>query len=42
MNSSERSADPARVKLFHASLVWPLQLDPLAIDGSEGRHWEIF
>ena len=31
-----------RVRLFHASLVWPLQLDPLAIDGSEGRHWEIF
>jgi len=32
----------ARVRLFHASLVWPLQLEPLAVDGSDGRHWEIF
>lgn len=31
-----------RVRLFHASLVWPLQLEPLAFDGSQGRHWEIF
>lgn len=30
------------VRLFHASLVWPLQLEPMAITGSEGRHWEIF
>ncbi len=34
--------DASRVKLFHASLVWPLQLRPLAVDGSEGRHWEVF
>ena len=31
-----------RVRLFHASLVWPLQLEPLAVDGGEGRHWEVF
>lgn len=27
------------VRLFHASLVWPLQLEPLA---GAGRHWEVF
>jgi len=27
------------VRLFHASLVWPLQLEPLA---GTGRHWEVF
>ena len=32
----------ARVRLFHANLVWPLQLEPLAIDGNDSRHWEIF
>lgn len=30
------------VRLFHASLVWPLQLQPLTSDVSEGRHWEVF
>ena len=30
------------VKLFHAALLWPLQLEPLAAGGSEGRHWELF
>ncbi|WP_412480680.1 CorA family divalent cation transporter [Azonexus sp. IMCC34839] len=30
------------VRLFHASLVWPLQLTPLTRDISEGRHWEVF
>ncbi|MDP3441187.1 MAG: hypothetical protein Q8R95_16430, partial [Azonexus sp.] len=34
--------DDGRVRLFHASLVWPLQLEPLATDEREGRHWEIF
>ncbi|MBS1158471.1 MAG: hypothetical protein H6R15_890 [Proteobacteria bacterium] len=32
----------SRVRLFHASLVWPLQLEPLANPDDEGRHWEIF
>ena len=27
------------VRLFHASLVWPLQLQPLTSDVSEGRQW---
>jgi hypothetical protein len=30
------------VRLFHAALVWPLQLEPPAAAGSEGRHWERF
>ena len=34
--------EAGRVKLFHAALVWPLQLEPLAAGGNEGRHWEIF
>ena len=34
--------DDSRVRLFHASLVWPLQLEPLAGGGAEGRHWEVF
>ena len=34
--------DDDRVRLFHASLVWPLQLEALAVDGGEGRHWEVF
>ena len=41
---TETHSDPesGRVRLFHASLVWPLQLEPLAITGSQGRHWEVF
>ncbi|MFZ2269670.1 MAG: CorA family divalent cation transporter [Azonexus sp.] len=42
MPESSSSEFASRVKLFHASLVWPLQLEPLAADGSDGRHWEIF
>jgi hypothetical protein len=34
--------ESGRVKLFHASLVWPLQLEPVAMSGAKGRHWEIF
>lgn len=28
------------VRLFHASLIWPLQLEPRATDEGSGRHWE--
>jgi hypothetical protein len=31
-----------QVRLFDASLVWPLQLDSLAGNPGEGRHWERF
>jgi hypothetical protein len=30
------------VRLFHASLVWPLQLEPLLVNGVKQRHWEAF
>lgn len=40
--SAADSAQDSQVRLFHASLVWPLQLEPLAVDGAEGRHWEVF
>jgi hypothetical protein len=33
---------PPVVRLFHASLVWPLQLEPLLVNGIKGRHWEAF
>ena len=42
VSSSPVTADNARVRLFHASLVWPLLLEPLTIEGSEGHHWEVF
>lgn len=42
MSSSADPQTPGHVQLFHASLVWPLQLEPLAADASEGRHWEVF
>lgn len=31
-----------RVQLFHASLVWPLQLEALPGNRADGRHWEVF
>ncbi len=31
-----------QVRLFHANLVWPLQLEPLIGKDVEGRHWEVF
>lgn len=42
MSSSADPQTPGHVQLFHASLVWPLQLEPLATDVREGRHWEVF
>lgn len=42
----EPSQDPDPVhpvvRLFHASLVWPLQLEPLVVAGAKGHHWEAF
>jgi len=34
--------DQPLVRLFHASLVWPLQLEPLFVKGIKERHWEAF
>ena len=42
MASPEDNSDIGHVRLFHANLVWPLQLEPLASAGADGRHWEIF
>lgn len=42
MTESPDSVDADMVRLFHASLVWPLQLEPLTVSGTEGRHWEVF
>jgi len=32
----------SHVRLFHANLVWPLQLEPLTGKDVDGRHWEVF
>lgn len=31
-----------RVRLFHASLVWPLQLEELPVGHAKATHWEAF
>ena len=41
MAESPASSDP-NVKLFHASLLWPIHLEPLVNGGSDSRHWEVF
>ncbi len=41
MSDVRPDTDPV-VKLFHSSLVWPLQLEPLATDATDGRYWEVF
>ncbi|MGE5470816.1 MAG: CorA family divalent cation transporter [Bacteroidota bacterium] len=41
MSASSATDEQARVRLFHASLVWPLQMEQLAADGSAGHHWEV-
>ena len=41
MSAEIREVDK-QVELFHGSLIWPLQLEPLAVDEAEGRHWEVF
>jgi hypothetical protein len=35
-------ADNKTVALFHASLIWPLQLEPVLVAGVKSRHWENF
>lgn len=42
MAAAKDNHDETRVRLFHASLVWPLQLEPLAGDAGDDRHWELF
>lgn len=42
MSTKATHRDDPQVSLFHASLVWPLRLEPLAAAEAEGRHWEVF
>ncbi len=35
-------ADETVVRLLQTSLVWPLQLEPIATDAPHGKHWQIF
>lgn len=42
MSVENVAADHERVRLFHANLVWPLQLEPLTSKDAGGRHWEVF
>jgi hypothetical protein len=38
--TSDTETPNGRVRLFHASLVWPLQMEPLLGDVGKFRHWE--
>lgn len=40
MSSSDVVEAGQRVRLFHASLVWPLQIEPLSLEVGKVRHWE--
>lgn len=42
MPGQDYSEAGGRVRLFHASLVWPLQLESSATDSAQSRHWETF
>lgn len=42
LTPQEHTVADKLVRLFHASLVWPLQLEPLPDTRSRGRHWEAF
>nr|MBL8412678.1 hypothetical protein [Dechloromonas sp.] len=42
MPAANDNHDQTLVRLFHASLVWPLQLEPLTGDTGGDRHWELF
>lgn len=40
--SAAKTECETEVQLFHANLVWPLQLEPVATRELHGRHWEVF
>lgn len=40
MENKTESAN--QVRLFHANLIWPLQLEPILGEDADGRHWEVF
>ncbi len=42
MTVEEKLQGDNHVRLFHANLVWPLQLEPLIGKDVDGRHWEVF
>jgi hypothetical protein len=41
MTPSDVGVANGRVRLFHASLVWPLQIEPRSLTGPKTRHWEV-
>jgi hypothetical protein len=42
VSSQDQAPNQQAVRLFHASLVWPLQLEPLSNAEAKGHHWEAF
>lgn len=40
MPTNDTTTSSSRVRLFHASLVWPLQIEPLSLEVGKVRHWE--
>ena len=41
MSSSDVAETNERVRLFHASLVWPLQIERTVSIGPKAHHWEV-
>lgn len=42
MSEAKIAQHDAMVELFHASLVWPLQVEQRSLQLADGRHWEVF
>ena len=40
MPATDSAISNDRVRLFHASLLWPLQIEPLSLEVGKVRHWE--
>ncbi len=40
MSTHETEIPNKRVRLFHASLVWPLQIEPVSLEVGKVRHWK--
>lgn len=40
MHTTDTTSPESRVRLFHASLVWPVQIEPLSLEVGKVRHWQ--
>ena len=42
MTTIEPDPGARHVRLFHASLVWPLQIEKRSLSGTQEQHWQVF